>query len=103
MIKGVIVDLVYSESGWCYTINSTDTSNNKLKSGIFCGDSHEFSYGDLIYATIVNNRIKKMLLIQKKYLPHKNLDSRSLKKPIIKRFGNKKIAEVPKTEQIRFD
>ncbi|WP_170000881.1 hypothetical protein [Campylobacter sp. RM16189] len=107
MIKGFISDLVYSESGWCYTINSIDTSNNKLESGVFCGDSHEFSYGDLVYTIIIDNRIKKMFLLQKEYVKaetkYKKLDSIGLKKPILKRYNKKKITEVPKSEQIRFD
>lgn len=108
IIKGVITDLTYSDNGWCYDISSVDTTNSKLNSGKFCSDKHYFSTNDLIYATIVNNRIKSMDLIRsnntKSQKTYRNLDSAKIQKSPANRIsGKKNIVEVPKTEKISFD
>lgn len=107
-IKGVIDDLVYSDDGWCYSIRSVDTANNKLQSGRFCAEKHYFSIGDLVYATIIGDKIKNMLLIRKEYLKshdsYRGLDLKKAGKSPSKRTENRKNSiEIPKTEKISFD
>lgn len=98
-IKGIIKNLSFDDSGYCYDIVSTDTSNGKLGSGKFCGNRHYFDTGDLIYATILDGKISSMYLIQR------SNSAKPRQKFSDQRRSSSKIQAIkpPTNEKINFD
>lgn len=72
-IKGIIKDIVYKNSMYCYTITATDTSNLKLKNANFCVSKYYHNKGDLVYATFIDNKLDSMLLISEKKQTNKTI------------------------------
>lgn len=67
IIKGRVTELSYNgaEELWDYSVESKDTSNGKLSSARFTHKINIAKKGDLVYAFIVNGKLKEFYLVEK--------------------------------------
>ena len=106
-IRGVIKNVSYQDSGYCYEISALDAANGKLPSGIYCADKFYHNVGDTVYAGVKNGKIASMLLIDSRNLKSSQ-SSKSNKTNIVKTdkkrdLGKKSSIDIPKSQNISFD